>query len=144
MRLYALVIGEMAKLMESRGEEIGGADVMALVPELQPTLEQASDIIAKIAAKLPAATLRTIRRTLLRGSTMDSKPLYATTEGQADLIGSLMRGRTIDGWKLLLFALEVNYPDFFAIARPLAARSGRATSNSSSTTTTPDAGQAGG
>ncbi len=141
-RLYALFIGEMARLLQQHGAEVAEADVVTMLPELGGSLDQASAIIAQVAAKLPATSLRTIRRTLLRGATMNSKPLYATTEGQPDMINTLMRGRTIDGWKLLLFALEVNYPDFFALARPLAALGGRATSSSTSTTTTPDAGPA--
>ena len=107
-RLYALFIGEMARLLQQHGAEVAEADVVTMLPELGGSLDQASAIIAQVAAKLPATSLRTIRRTLLRGATMNSKPLYATTEGQPDMINTLMRGRTIDGWKLLLFALEVN------------------------------------
>jgi hypothetical protein len=34
-----------------------------------------------------------------------------------------MRGRTVDTWRLVAFAVEVNYPDFFAL---LAAKRGAA------------------
>jgi hypothetical protein len=119
-RLYAVFIGQVTEIAKE-SPDIGAADVISILPKMAPGLAEASSIIAAVASKLPPEHLRRIRRTLLAGSTMDGKPLYPTVEGGAILADVLLKGRTIDGWKLLLFALEESYPDFFALLRPLAA-----------------------
>lgn len=137
-RLYALYFAQVAKLATEHADladlEVSAA-VTSILPDLLPSLEVASRIISDIASKIPADRMRIIRRGLLTGATMDGKPLYAVNSGGADLIGVLMRGRTIDGWKLLMFAMEVNYPDFFEFARLAVGRKEPGlTSNSTPTT----------
>jgi len=128
-RLFALAIGEASKLDMSTGD-LAEADVLTLLPKLGGALGDAGDILASIARKLPAESLRTLRRTLLQGATMNGKPLYPTVEGGPVMINVLMQGRTLDGWRLLLFALKENYPDFFALLRPVVAGGKDSVSNS--------------
>jgi len=129
-RLYALLFGEVVRVAASTGKEAKDLDgqsiadlqidaslVLKFLPALTGPLADASAIIATVCEKLPAATLRHVRRTLLAGATMNGTPLYAIAEGQKDMIGLLLRGRTIDGWRLMLFALKANYPDFFGLIR---------------------------
>ena len=129
--LYALFLGTMAKAAGD-GEDVGGLEVMDLLRSASPALSEASAILARISEKLPPDKLRLIRKKLLTGATMNDTPLYAMGPGQPDLIGSLLRGRTLDGWRLMIFALEVNYPDFFEIVRPFVGSGKKDGSSSSS------------
>ena len=111
-----------------------------LQPRLAPALTEAGVVLAKLAAgdgvagllnaevdavlpraigrffeKLPPAELEAITRILLQSATMDGTALFAQVEGQGDPFNILMRGRTLDVWRLIWFAVEVNYPDFFAL-----------------------------
>ena len=130
--LYALFLGTMAKAA-GEGEDVGALDVLDLLKSASPALSDASAILARISDKLPPDKLRTIRRKLLAGSTMNDTPLYAMGPGQPDLIGSLLKGRTLDGWRLMIFALEVNYPDFFELVRPFVGSGKKDVSSTSST-----------
>lgn len=87
-------------------------------------LEKVSPIIARACTKLPPEELKFIMRALLKNATMDGQPLYkeAADGTVVALINVLMQGRTLDIWKLLTKALEVSYPDFFALARGLRAK----------------------
>lgn len=78
-------------------------DVLELAPRILPRVGQ-------IFAKLPPEELRAITRELLEGATMDGVLLFT---GAGDPFDVKLRGRTLDVWRLLWFALEVNYPDFF-------------------------------
>lgn len=145
-RLYALFMGTAAELVGA-GVDVGDLDTTSMftqIPKLQGSLAGASAIIASICEKLPPERLRAIRRTLLAGATMNGKPLYAQGPGGGDdMINDWLRGRTLDGWRLILLALEVNYPDFFALVRPLVA--GRKDgAHSDSTATTPATGSGAG
>ena len=94
-------------------------NVMSLLPEVQPALEKAGPIIARLCAKLPAADLQHIMRTLLKGATFNGQQLYTAQGNPIDIV---MRGRTLDVWRLLIHALEVSYPDFFDLLRGPAAQ----------------------
>jgi len=120
-RLVAVVLAAAVDLKPD-GVDLGNVDIAQLVADFDvgalaksPALADASAIVADIAAKLPAERLRHLRRTLLQGCTMNGVPLYATAPGQPDTIGQQLRGRTMDGLRLLAFALGVNYPDFFGL-----------------------------
>lgn len=129
-RLYALLFGEAVRAAAATGSgalsldgkaiadlDIDASVVLKLLPALSAPLADASAIIATVCDKLPPERLRYVRRTLLAGATMNGTPLYATAEGQQDMAGLLLRGRTIDGWRLMLHALKANYPDFFGLIR---------------------------
>ena len=120
-RLVAVVVAAAVD-MQPDGVDVANLDVAQLVASLDvgklansPALGEASAIVADMATKLPADRLRHLRRTLLQGCTMNGVPLYATAPGQADTIGQQLRGRTLDGLRLLAFALGANYPDFFGV-----------------------------
>lgn len=137
-RLWMLFGGEVAKVRDSLSD-IGESNVIEV---FGVGLAQASIIIADLASKIAPERMRTIRRTLLRGSLIDGAPLYALVEGGPDNLRK-MQGRNIAGWKLLIFAFEVNYPDFYRAIRGFvvpAVADGKAASASTSTTATPSAG----
>lgn len=94
-----------------------GASLVSLFETIAP-------IVARACAKLPPDELKFIMRALLKNATMDGQPLYRESpDGSVvALVDVLMQGRTLDIWKLLLKALEVSYPDFFALARGLRAK----------------------
>lgn len=145
LALYALGIGEAARIMGTEDgaslleREIGEVIVEKL-PEVTESLGKVSEVVARLAQKLPPETLRKIRRTLLQGATMNGKPLYSTAQGQGDAIGVLLRGRTMDFWRLLMFALEANYPDFFVLFRRGGGAREKASSPSGLTSSTGPAG----
>jgi hypothetical protein len=104
MRSFALqariapALTEVAKGFGALKEGLDG-DVTAIAPA-----------IAGFFAKLGADELEAIAKTLLADATMDGKALFTPSGNPFDVH---MRGRTMDTWKLLWFAIEVNYPDFF-------------------------------
>lgn len=102
--------------------------------KLGDILAEAAPIVQRACAKMPPEELRTILRTLLRGATMNGKPLY--TE-QGNPINVLMRGRTIDLWKLVMFALQVSYPDFFGLFRALQKKPAAVAGSETSATSSP-------
>jgi hypothetical protein len=99
-------------------------DVVGLVDELVP-------VVARVCAKLPSAELEGIVRELLASTRMDGKPLFTAEGNPFDV---LMAGRTVDTWRLLLFAIEVNYPDFFALRGGKGAPSATPSPSAASTT----------
>jgi len=113
------------------------AEKMAAAAET--VLDEASDIIARLCAKL-GPDLQPIMRELLAGATMNGKPLYGQP-GAGNPIDGLMRGRTMDMWKLLAHAMTVSYPDFFGLLR---AFRGAKKAAPSETPTTSSPGSAGG
>lgn len=102
--------------------------------KLGDILAEAAPIVQRACAKMPPEELRVVLRTLLRGATMNGKPLY--TE-QGNPINVLMRGRTIDLWKLVMFALQVSYPDFFGLFRGLQKKFAAAAGSETSATSSP-------
>lgn len=70
--------------------------------------------------KMPPDDLELVIRELLGKATMDGKPLFGHAGG--DPFDLWMQGRTLDTWKLLGFALKVNYPDFFGSLAAVASR----------------------
>lgn len=96
----AEVLGALGGLQGS-GAELSRLDVSALAPAF-----------GRVAAKLPPAELEAITRELLGSARCDGVSLFSVDKG--DRFDVVMAGRAIDTWQLLFFAVEVNYPDFFA------------------------------
>lgn len=97
-------------------------------------LAEAAPIVSRACARMPPEELRTVLRTLLKGATMNGQQLY-TEKGNP--INVLMRGRVIDMWKLVMFALQVSYPDFFGLLRGLRKKPAAATDSATSATSSP-------
>lgn len=110
--------------------EVGESEAMLVAAGL---LDEAGPVIARLAGKLPPETLRTITRTLLAGATMNGVELYQPAGNPIDI---LLRGRTLDFWRLLIHAMRSSYPDFFGLLKgrraPPVAGAPSATSGTSS------------
>lgn len=129
--LYALFISTVSDLMPKLGDKADkDIDPMELLPLAQPALESAGPVIARLCEKL-GPNLKDIMRELLEGATMDGKPLYTQ---QGNPIDVLMQGRTLDIWKLIVFAMGVSYPDFFGLLRGFGKKSAGAKPSETLTT----------
>jgi hypothetical protein len=103
--IFAVLASTGKPLKDASLDDILGLDLTSL---------PATDIIetvARVCAKLPPAELESIVKELLSTASMDGKPLFT---GNGDPFDVLMMGRTIDTWRLLIFAVQVNYPDVFS------------------------------
>lgn len=87
-----------------------GADLLSM------DLSAAVGSIAELFARLPADELQQIRRLLLTGATIDGKELTI------DLVNAVFTGRILSLFKLLVFAIQTNYGDFFDAGRGLQSR----------------------
>lgn len=130
------LVAELSALVGAQAES--GESMTALIEKVAP-------IVTRACAKLPPDELKFIMRSLLKNATMDGQQLYRENPDGTTvaLINVLMQGRTLDIWKLLAKALEVSYPDFFALARGFQARAA-AKADPSGGSTTSDHGPAGG
>lgn len=106
-----------------------------------PLLEVALPALTRVCGMLPRGELGTITRELLTGATVIGAQGAALLFGApvpggatVDTFGQLMRGRTLDTWRLLFFALRTHYPDLFGL---LAARGGAATATANPSATSP-------
>ena len=88
--------------------DLGTVEVAALAPA-----------VGRFFQALQPGDLQDITRALLGSARMDGIALFS---GAGDPFELKMRGRTLDTWRLLWFALEVNYPDFFGLLAGAAAR----------------------
>jgi len=105
-------------------------------------LAQYAPRLGAVFARMPPGEFEAIVRELLASATMNGAPLFARVQGDGDPFQTLMRGRTLQTWKLLWFALEVHYPDFFASVRALGVKSKAAGASATSSTSAP-AGRSG-
>lgn len=101
------------------GEGVSPEQLAAASQLATEYVARASAAVARLCAKLPPDELRYIMRTLLQGATMNGAQLYTP---QGNPIDVLLRGRTLDVWRLLIHAVKVSYPDFFGLADALRAR----------------------
>lgn len=115
LQLYLLFYDSFSEMVTRAEKSAGEIERDEIVDKMREIADKAQPIILRLCKALPPDELRTIRRTLLRGATCDGKALYNEGVGPNN-IDLLMQGRTIDMWRLLLFALGVSYPDFFEIA----------------------------
>jgi hypothetical protein len=112
---------------------IDPAQIAPLVELLVPAVERACRL-------LPRGELRLLLRELLAGATAvtptGSVLLFGAVAGAgtADPFNLLFRGRTMDIWRLLVFALKVHYPDFLGVVGAYLAAP--TTQNHSATSTT--------
>jgi hypothetical protein len=116
------IAGQIARvflhLLDLKGDDVEkllDTDVkqlFALVPVALPA-------IGGIFSSMPPGELDAITREMLGEATYvlngKGKPLRLFGAGGDDAFDLVMRGRAIDTWKLLWHALEVWYPDFFAL-----------------------------
>jgi hypothetical protein len=89
-------------------ESLANTDVVKVLPAAMPH-------IGHIFSEMPPGELEAITRELLKDAKCDGLQLFGSPGG--DAFDALMRGRTIDTWKLLWHAVGVWYPDFFDLAR---------------------------
>ncbi len=123
--------------------KLAGEDIMRVLPVALPE-------VGEVFSHMPPGELEVLARTLLgdpktgaapgEAATCDKMPLFGG--GVGDAFDGLMRGRTVDTWKLLWHAVEVWYPDFFAGARSFLAQAGEAGSGSAGSSTSPTPGPA--
>lgn len=132
--LYALFVQTVAGIMPKLGADADrDVDPLMLLPHALPALETAGPVIGRLAEKL-GPNLRDIMRELLEGATCNGTLLYSA---QGNPIDVLMQGRTIELWRLLIFAMEVSYPDFFGLFRGLRGTTSQKAESSAPSTTSP-------
>src|SRR6185295_1782591 len=114
------VAGVLLHLLGSSDvEKLADTDVTEILPAALPH-------IGHVFSEMPQGELEAITRELLRDAKfgdegkVPSAQLFGSPGG--DAFDLLMRGRTLDTWKLLWHAIGVWYPDFFDLARAFTAR----------------------
>ena len=117
LRLLGAADSDTAKLMDM--------DVLKVLPQAMP-------YVGEIFAAMPDGELDTLTRTLLGQAKCDGIALFGNPAG--DPFDALMAGRTTDTWKLLWYALEVWYPDFFTRGRMFIASAAKEKPSAASTT----------
>lgn len=106
---------------------LGNGDVLTILPQAMPYL-------GRIFSDMPRGELEYLTRELLRDAKFDGMPLF---NASGDAFDALMAGRNLDTWRLLGHAVEVWYPDFFALAGLLRAKEKPASPSTESTTSIP-------
>jgi hypothetical protein len=117
--VFAALESDAVKELMGAGADGGAVDLkamtvdqfMSLDLDLGAHADQLVNAVSRICTKLPPKELEGITRELLQGAQMDGKFLFGDDGNPFDV---LMRGRTIDTWRLLFFAVQVNYPDVFS------------------------------
>lgn len=108
----AEVVGLFLDTLGKAGKTAGEVSIASLLDmDLAATAETFVAAVARCCLKLPPSELETITRELLCGATCDGQLLFQF-DGKPGTFDLVMRGRTIDTWRLLFFAVQVNYPDF--------------------------------
>lgn len=69
--------------------------------------------IGRICKILPATELKALTEQLLAFSTVIVNGKLVALVGETGQFSTIMKGRTIDTWKLLFHSVRINYPDFF-------------------------------
>jgi hypothetical protein len=118
-----------------------GAEIATIADmDITKVLPAALPHIGYVFSEMPPGELEWITRELLKDAKCDGLPLFGSPGG--DAFDALMAGRTTDVWRLLWHAVEVWYPDFFARARALTARTDEKANGSEASTTSTTNGQA--
>jgi hypothetical protein len=91
--------------------------------DLTESATLAADAAARICRQLGSKELEAVTRELLVGATCDGVQMFNATPGGGEPFDLLMQGKTLDTWRLLLFAVQINYPDVFSPRAALAAAS---------------------
>lgn len=114
IELYAMFAKEFLSLAEEKGGLDVEVDPLEVLDKGLDLLARASPVISRLCSKLQPDELRYIRRTLLSGATCEGRPLYGKP-GEGHPIDIILQGRTLDLWRLQIFAVKTSYPDFFAL-----------------------------
>jgi hypothetical protein len=133
MRLLARVGAVIGPALSVAADAAATGDVMGM------SADKAGSVIASLAAKLTPEELEAITRELLWNALRDDRPISGKQ------FGLEMAGQMATVFKLLFFAFEVNYGDFFDAARGLLAKMPRAAAQFAppASTTSPTSGPAG-
>jgi hypothetical protein len=113
--VFAEVAGLLFAVLSKSGIELKDAkveDILAVDTSALPVAEIV-ETTTRVCLKLPPNELELIVRELLDGATMDGKPLFMGSAA-GDPFNVFMQGRTLDTWRLLIFAVQVNFPDVFS------------------------------
>ncbi len=119
----------------------GISSLKDLVDHEDDVLALIGPVIGKLSSVLPPVELEAITKELLYGAAMNGRALFTPEGNPFDVV---MRGRTMDTWRLLLFALEINYPDFSGALGSIGASGQVAASSEGSPNPSAPPGPAGG
>lgn len=123
-QLAAIFSGSLAHLAEvDKRVDEGELSNNDLLEQIRDVSRVVGPIVERVCKLLSPDDLRYIRRTLLRDALCDGRPLYAATPDKPSPINVILQGRTLDMWRLIIFAVKVSYPDFFALGESVALRS---------------------
>ena len=109
-RLMGVLLSLVGEDPSLDAEKLLGMDLLRLLPLAVPGF-------GRIFAEMPAGEFELLTRALLADTKCDGLPLFGTPGG--DAYDTLLRGRTIDSFKLLWEAIRVWYPDVFTLALAL-------------------------
>lgn len=141
--LLALFRAQMTIVDAAGGKIENLGDLKVDISLVGPVLDQLAPIAEQACRNLPRGELKLLLRDVLKTSTANGIPLFgAPTDigGQtANPFELIMRGRTLDTWKLLIFALRTHYPDFQGAFAAIgsAAKAATAAPSEASTTSPP-------
>lgn len=141
------VMSALVQIVGTGGVErlkaMGQSEILELVPEIVPAL-------GKIFSNMPEGELLRILRILLGDpkegalpteiGTCDGMPMFSLTDG--DVFDTVLQGRTVDMWRLLVHGLTVWYPDFFGLAAAFPAAGAKKAPPSAGSSTSPTSGPA--
>lgn len=139
--LRVIATARDAGLFKSKGGGAEGLELALADVETGPIVELALPALERVCRLLPRGELALLTRELLEGASAVGPAgavlLFGAMVGPniVDTFDTVFRGRTLDIWRLLFFALRTHYPDLFGL---LAASGGtaRATASPSATSTT--------
>lgn len=109
-----LAFGALSKLKDEDGKDL---DLKNMSIEQFMALDVGIDTdavlaaVARVCAKLPQPDFKRLVRDLLGGARCNGAQLFTENGNPFDV---LMRGRTLETWRLLFFAVQINYPDVFS------------------------------
>lgn len=115
MRAFILqpkIAPAMSEVARAISQVIGSRNIGLLMVGDTDVLDAIGACVTKFCETLPPKELEAITRDLLWSATRDNIPLFTSNGDTFDVV---MRGHTMDVWKLLYLALEANYPDFFDV-----------------------------
>lgn len=92
------------------GTDLAELDVMQVLPAVPPVARAVARALGKIPPPDLAAICKALFAVVIVEPNGASKGVVL-----ADVFAILMRGRTLDTWRLLYACVRENYPDFFAL-----------------------------
>lgn len=109
--IFAQLLGGVVAAGNFNLGDLLKADVVRVLPQAMP-------FIGRVFSDMPDGELERLTREMLRDATwsrggMKALPLFGSSGG--DSFDTVMQGRSTEIWQLLWYALEVWYPDFFAL-----------------------------